>query len=194
MVREESLRQLDTVGKACEEYSGANFLQYAPAPRATKANPQPSKTHEPPPFSNMQVFFLKQSAEEHEVRRAGGDATATAERWVAQLVKAVGGSRSHKYAWMRAGVDLTPHGHTAHTLKHALGPFAESFVYAGTIRRKEKKEEAPVAAVAAGAGNEDKKKRGRPKKVRQDPPVSQAATQPVALSSEGAAAKKKSKK
>jgi hypothetical protein len=171
-VREEALHQLDAVGKACEEYSGANFLQYAPAPRATKAQPHPAK----PPFSNMQIYFLARNAEETEARRAGGDATATAERWVVLLAKAVEGSRRRKYAWVEQGVDLTPHGHTAHSLKQALGPIADSFVYSGKLRRREKKEDEGGERPAASSNAGEPRKRGRPKKN----PAPEAAAAPAA--------------
>ncbi len=194
VVREEVLHQLDAVGKACEEYSGANYLQYAPAPRATKAQPQPPKTHEPPPFSNMQIYFLARTADEHEARRAAGDASATVDRWVAGLVKAVEGSRKTKYAWVMDGVDLTPQGHTGHTMRQALAPIAESFVYSGKLRRREKKEEEEKQSNDKSGGGQPAvpRKRGRPKKAQPAPPVE--AEVAVATLDAAPAAKKKTKK
>ncbi len=202
VVREETHARLDATKRACEEYAGADYLQYAPAKRVTKVDPTPEKTHEPPPFSNMQIYFLTRKAEELEAARKGGDETATAERLVASLVKVVTAKRNvEDFQWLLDGVDLSPVGHTKHTLKHALAPIVDSFVFSGKIQKREKKEGEEQAA-NKDDDNGGKPKRGRPKGKRDSPAPAKAApvAGPVpavvtgAAKEDSAAAKKKSKK
>ena len=109
VVLEETERRLAAVTRACDEYVGADFLQYAPQ-RRRGLDSEPLR-EVPPPLSNMQVFYVVERATETERARREGDAKATSDQLLAQLVKAVTAKRGvQARRWMHGDVDLTPVG------------------------------------------------------------------------------------